>query len=485
MKKSNTQNRGAFFQSEQSICPLCRKLIQGKIIFIDNRVILKKRCSEHGEFESLLSSDKKYWLESLTYTKPGANPNKWSTKPIKGCPEDCGLCEDHEQHTCSPIIEITNYCDLNCPICMVWNQNNYHMKFNEFTKIVNGLIEKESTLEVVFLSGGETTLHPDFFQFCKYIVKKNEIKRVLISSHGLKIGKDKEFAKRFKELGLYLSLQFDTNNKKTSNSMRGTDLVKKKIACLENCNKYDIPTVFVITVARDYNEDELGSILDYALSLDFVTSVTIQPMAYTGSGGTGFPQDPLLKLTQPDIHNLLDAQSKWIKKTDFYPVPCSHPSCYSACYLLRLENGEFVPITRFAEIATYLDAQQNKAVMSGGAREEKLVQDAIYNLWSAQSITADSDAVLNSLKAIYDRYNQPDCCQPLWKENEKNIKAIFIHSFMDEMDMTISRIRKCCTHYALPDGRLIPGCAYNTVHRYRDERLALRDIKPVNRNLLE
>ncbi len=485
MNKSSTSKGAAFFQSEQSICPLCRKLIQGKILFIDNRVILKKRCPEHGEFQSLLSSDKKYWIKSLTYTKPGATPNKWSTKPLSGCPEDCGLCEDHEQHTCSPIIEITNYCDLSCPICMVWNQNNYHMKFDVFKKIINGLIEKESTLEVVFLSGGETTLHPDFFQFCEHITKKEEIKRVLISSHGIKLGKDDEFAKRFKELGLYLSLQYDTYDKNTSNSMRGTDLLEKKMACLENCDKYDIPIVFVITVARGYNEGELGSILDYALSLDFVTSVAIQPMAYTGSGGTGFPQDPLLKLTQPDIHNLLDKQSKWLKKTDFYPVPCSHPSCYTACYLLKQENGELVPISRFADIESYLDAQQNKAIMSGDDSEEQLIQDAIYDLWSAQSITADSDAVLKSLKAIYNKYNQQDCCQPIWKQNEKNIKAIFIHSFMDELDMTISRIRKCCTHYALPDGRLIPGCAYNTVHRYRDQRLALHDVNPAFRNLLK
>ncbi len=485
MNKSSTSKGAAFFQSEQSICPLCRKLIQGKILFIDNRVILKKRCPEHGEFQSLLSSDKKYWIKSLTYTKPGATPNKWSTKPLSGCPEDCGLCEDHEQHTCSPIIEITNYCDLSCPICMVWNQNNYHMKFDVLKKIINGLIEKESTLEVVFLSGGETTLHPDFFQFCEHITKKEEIKRVLISSHGIKLGKDDEFAKRFKELGLYLSLQYDTYDKKTSNSMRGTDLLEKKMACLENCDKYDIPIVFVITVARGYNEGELGSILDYALSLDFVTSVAIQPMAYTGSGGTGFPQDPLLKLTQPDIHNLLDKQSKWLKKTDFYPVPCSHPSCYTACYLLKQENGELVPISRFADIESYLDAQQNKAIMSGDDSEEQLIQDAIYDLWSAQSITADSDAVLKSLKAIYNKYNQQDCCQPIWKQNEKNIKAVFIHSFMDELDMTISRIRKCCTHYALPDGRLIPGCAYNTVHRYRDQRLALHDVNPAFRNLLK
>lgn len=473
---------GAFFSATQSICPTCRKTIQAKIIFRDNKVILSKRCLEHGEFEALLSSDVSYWTKSLTYTKPGTKPKEWSTKVEKGCPDDCGLCEDHEQHTCSPIIEISNKCDLECPICIVWNQNNYNMSFEEFKNVIDGLITKEGTLELALLSGGEPTLHPEFFKLAEYATSRKEIKRVLVSSHGLQIAKSEAFAKRFKEAGLYLSLQFDSLNDKNYQEIRGASLLKSKMKTLEMCEKYDIPTVFVPTVARGYNDHELGEVVEFALKHDFVTSVTIQPAAYTGAGGTAFPQDQLNKLTQYDIHKLLEEQIDWIKKEDFLPIPCSHPSCYTATYLLKVDDNKFAPLTSFGDVSSYLDAVTNRAIIGGGdegdERAQKMIQDAIYNLWSAQSVTVDTDKVLDSLKSIMKVYQEDGAMEQeqLWKLAEKKVKGIFIHAFMDEYDFEVSRIRKCCTHYALPDGRLMPGCAYNNVHRFKDDRLKLEKV---------
>ena len=477
--------KAAFFSATQSICPVCRKTIQAKILFQNNNVIMSKRCLEHGEFESIVSTDISYWMKSLTYTKPGTKPKEWSTPIDKGCPDDCGLCEDHEQHTCSPIIEISNHCDLECPICIVWNQNTYNMSIDDFKNIIDGLIRKEGTLELVLLSGGEPTLHPDFFELCEYAASKTEIKRVLISSHGIKLGKDREFAKKFKALGLYLSLQFDSLNDENYKAIRGANLLKTKKACLKHCEEFNIPTIFVPTVARGYNDSELGAVVDYAFSHDFVTSVTIQPAAYTGSGGTAFPQDAMQKLTQVDIHTLLEQQTSWLKKEDFLPVPCSHPSCYTAIYLLKLEDGTHLPLTRFADLSEYMDLLTNRAIIDGDGQAKNLIQDAVYNLWSAQALTADSEKVLKALRDIIDKYNNLSEV-PTWKLSESNIKAIFIHAFMDEYDFDVSRIRKCCTHYALPDGRLMPGCAYNNVHRMKDERLNMESIKvPVRISLKE
>ena len=475
----------AFFSSTQSICPTCRKTIQAKIIFRDNSVVMTKRCLEHGMFESIVSPSIEYWMKSLTFTKPGTKPKEWSTPVDKGCPDDCGLCEDHEQHTCSPIIEISNHCDLECPVCIVWNQNSYNMSVDEFKGIIDGLIRKEGELELVLLSGGEPTLHPQFFELCEYVTSKTEIKRVLISSHGIKIGKDREFAKKFKESGLYLSLQFDSLNDENYKAIRGANLLKSKKNCLQHCKEFDIPTIFVPTVARGYNDQELGAVVDYAFSHDFVTSVTIQPAAYTGAGGTAFPQDAMQKLTQYDIHTLLGEQTSWLNKDDFLPIPCSHPSCYTAIYLLKLEDGTHLPLTRFAELSEYLDLLTNRAIIDGDGRAKDLVQDAVYNLWSAQALTVDSEKVLRSLRNIIDQFNSNNSGVPDWKLSEGNIKAIFIHAFMDENDFEISRIQKCCTHYALPDGRLIPGCSYNNVHRMRDERLNLVNVSIPERAALD
>lgn len=469
---------GAFFAATQSICPQCRKTIQAKILFKNNQVILSKRCLQHGEFEALLSPDIDYWIKSLTYTKPGTMPRHWSTEVEQGCPDDCGLCSDHEQHTCSPIIEISNHCDLKCPICIVWNENNYNMSFDEFKRIIDGLIEKEGSLELALLSGGEPTLHPDFFKLAEYASSQPGIKRVLVSSHGIRLAKEDEFARRFKELGLYLSLQFDSLNDNNYKALRGANLLKTKMQCLEACEKYQIPTVFVPTVARGFNEHELGDIVNFALSHDFVTSVTIQPASYTGAGGTSFPSDPMQRLTQSDIHRLLADQTDWLKREDFVPIPCSHPSCYTASYILKMADKKYLPLTRISEIPEYLNLLTNRAILNADGKAAELIQNAIYKLWSAQAVTVDTDAVLSALKAILLAYdnNGTATSQSAWKLSESRVKAIFIHAFMDEYDFEVSRIRKCCTHYALPDGRLMPGCSYNNVHRFRDERLQLANV---------
>ena len=485
--KDKEDRKGAFFSATQSICPKCRKTIQAKVIFRDNKVVMSKRCLDHGEFESLMSPSIDYWTKSLTYTKPGTKPKEWSTPIDKGCPDDCGLCEDHEQHTCSPIIEISNACDLKCPVCIVWNENNYNMSFVEFKATVDNLIRKEGTLELVLLSGGEPTIHPEFFKLAEYAASRPEIKRVLISSHGIKIGLDEEFAKRFKELGLYLSLQFDSLNNKNYKAIRGANLLENKKKTLAMCEKYNIPTIFVPTVARGFNDDEIGAVVDYALNHDFVTSVTIQPVAYTGAGGTSFPSNPMEKLTQVDIHNLLAEQTSWLTKEDFLPIPCSHPSCYTACYLLKLDNGKFIPLTRFGDVSTYLDMVTNRAIIDADDKAKDLIQEAIYGLWSAQNMTVDTDQVLNSLKSVLKEFSKAGKFEQeeLWKLSEARVKAIFIHAFMDEFDFEVSRIRKCCTHYALPDGRLMPGCSYNNIHRFGDKRLKIGEKVAPPRSALD
>ena len=192
------------------------------------------------------------------------------------------------------------------------------------------------------------------------------------------------------------------------------------------------------------------------------------------------------RLTQFDIHKAIGEQCDWLTAEDFLPIPCSHPSCYTASYMLKLEDGRFVPLTQFGDVAVYLNMLTNRAILDVDDKAQELVQDAIYNLWSAQSVTVDTEQVLKSLKAILNEYQHAGRLEQdqLWKLSETRVKAVFIHAFMDEYDFEISRIRKCCTHYALPDGRLIPGCSYNNIHRFRDGRLDLQGVAVPDRRTL-
>src|SRR6187401_1065947 len=191
-KTADVGSREVFHSFSRGLCPQCRKPVDGMRLLRDGKVYLRKQCPRHGASEALISGDADWFLRSLTYIKEGSVPLKHSTKVEDGCPKDCGLCPDHEQHSCLPIIEITNHCNLECPICIVQNRNNYHMSIGEFQATIDGLIEKEGLLDTVNLSGGEPTIHPRFFDLLD-IARRPEISRVSLSTNGLRIASDEGF----------------------------------------------------------------------------------------------------------------------------------------------------------------------------------------------------------------------------------------------------------------------------------------------------
>jgi len=467
----------AFFNYTRSICPTCKKVIDAHIVLRDGRVYMEKKCPQHGHFEVEISSDADYYVKSLSYTKPGTLPLRFSTKVEHGCPTDCGLCEDHLQHTCSPILEINDVCDLTCPVCIVRNQQRYSMSWEDFKRSVDLLIESEGELPILLLSGGEPTLHPQFFEFCDYVLRgphAGRIHRLLISTHGRRIANNPHFAEQFKAAGVYASLQFDSLNAGVYPKLRGVELIDMKMECIEVIKRLDIPTVLVPTVSKGDNSDELGALVEFGLEMPQVSSIVIQPMAHTGDGGDGYHGNPAgHRLTMPEVHELIEQQTGWFKREYFHPVPCSHPSCYTATYLFRLNDGRYVPLPEFVDVRQYLDAMTNRTIMRSDDALEKMLKDSILNLWSATKVGEDSQVILDSLKtflkATYNSRN-PLTAAEVERAAEARSKAIFIHAFMDPYDLDVARLKKCCTHYVMPDGRLMPGCSYNNLYRHNDAR---------------
>ncbi len=467
----------AFLSYTRSICPTCKKNIDAHIVMRESKIYLQKRCPKHGYFEVETSDDADYYLNSLTYTKPGTMPLEFATRVEHGCPSDCGLCEEHQQHTCSPIIEINDVCDLTCPVCIVRNQQRYSMTFDEFKFALDRLMAAEGELPILLLSGGEPTLHEQFFEFCDYVLRgpyEGRIKRLLISTHGRRIANSRQFAERFKAGGMYASLQFDTLKPGVYPKMRGVELLETKMKCIEVIKELDIPMVLVPTVSKGDNSDELGALVEFGLELDQVSSIVIQPMAHVGDGGDFYHNTPKgHRLTMPEVHRLIEEQTGWFKRDYFHPVPCSHPSCYTATYLFRMNDGRYVPLPEFVNIRQYLDAMTNRTILRTDDALEKMMLDSITNLWSATKVGEDSKVILDSLKAfLKDTFNSrnPLSLNEIERKAEARSKAIFIHSFMDAWDLDVARLKKCCTHYIMADGRIMPGCSYNNLYRDKDPR---------------
>jgi len=475
-----------YFTSTRSLCPVCRRLIDAKIIFRDGKVYFKKFCPEHGFSEVLICSSSDWYLKSLSIIKPGTIPLHFSTKVEKGCPEDCGLCSDHQQHTCLPIIEITDACNLECPICLVHNRNRYFMTLEEYQAIIDRLILCEGTLDLINLSGGEPTIHPQFFQIIDLSIRP-EILRISVSSNGLKIAQDESFAEKIKQKDVVLSLQLDGFKPETHIALRGRDLTEIKGKTLERLKEYQIPTSITMTLAKGVNEDEVGRALEYALENEHVLSIMFQPAAYTGLRGRHFHRPNGERITIPDVISLIANQSGGLLKTsDFTPLPCCHPTCFALTYLLKLNNGpadcglkeqfripksefrnQFVPIPRLIDIEGYLDIIKNRAIMGLEKESFEAIKDAVYRLWSSAGLVPDSEKVLKTIRDVLKEISAIRTFSPkeALKLGEKRVKSILIHAFMDEDIFDITRAMKCCDQYPLPDGRLMPCCVYNLLYR--------------------
>ncbi len=468
IKYPKRENRPyTFFKMTMSTCPTCLKTVQAQVVFEDNKVYFLKFCKEHGHSKALVSEDAEYYQNAFQFIRPGTKPLRFQTAVKEGCPTDCGLCPAHQQHTCLPIIEITDHCNLECPVCIVNNKDSVHMSSEDFENIINSLIENEGSLETITLSGGEPTSHPEFLKLID-LSKRPEIVRTSVVTNGIRIAKSKKFCEELKKRNVYVILQFDGFDDDVYRKIRGVPLMEIKEKALANLQEFGISTQLAFVPARGINEHQLGDVVKLMLERDHVLSLLVQPFSQTGHGGGRFPSDPMDRLTIPGVIKAFEEQTDGIlNKQDFIPLPCSHPLCVSLTYLLKLNDGSYLPFPRFIDMKKHLDLFQQTATLEAGPQTEIALQEAINNLWSAAGEIPDSEIIMKSLKrAITEMFGNNECCrQELTQISERQAKTIFIHHYMDRHDFDVERLMKCCHHYPQIDGRIMPACGFNMFHR--------------------
>ncbi|MBK9261790.1 MAG: radical SAM protein [Polyangiaceae bacterium] len=455
------------FKETTSTCPTCLTLLPAKVVIRGGRVYFKKNCTTCGPSEALVSEDAKYYVRAYAFARAGTEPLVFATKVEHGCPTDCGTCNDHEQHTCLPIIEVTDHCNLECPICIVDNQYSNHIELDVFEKMIDTLVRNEGQCESVALSGGEPTSHPKILDLVR-IASRPEIGRVVVITNGIRLGKDREFARALKESGAYVGLQLDGFTADTHEKIRGKDLVKEKEAALATLKEFKIPTQIIFVATRGANDDQIGRVVELFLSEDHFLSLNFQPAAYTGQGGGVFVHDPMDRLTIPGVVRRVEEQTAGkLRTSDFFPLPCSHPQCVSLTYLLRLEDGSFIPFSRFVDFTKHGSLLRSSATLPATPEMEKTLQDVLYEVYAHQDEIDRGTEILAALKRTI-RVMFPD--RPLTEKEslligEQQAKSIFLHHYMDRHDFDLERLRKCCHHYPQTDGRIMPACGFNMFHR--------------------
>lgn len=456
-----------FFKMTQSTCPTCLELVQTRVVIEDGKAWFDKRCPTHGPSRALVAEDADYYMKSYAYARPGSVPLKFSTPVEHGCPTDCGLCPDHQQHTCLPIVEVTDHCNLECPVCIVDNQYSSHMTVEDFAAIVERLVAHEGTLEAVTLSGGEPTVHPRFFDLVA-CGKRPEIGRVSVVTNGLRIARDREFCARLAAENVYVILQLDGFDDESHTTVRGKPLQELKQQALAHLAEFGIATQITFVPVKGVNDHQLGQAVRLMLESDTILSLMIQPFAATGQGGGVFPMDPLDRLTiSGAIHRIEEQTEGLVRASDFMPLPCSHPHCVSLTYLLKLDDGSYLPFPRFVDLEKHLDLFQQTATLEPTARTESALQGTIADLYSASGEIPDCGKIKQALKrALLEMFPAtPMTRQELLRVAERQAKTIYLHHYMDRHTFDLERLMKCCHHYPLIDGRIMPACAYNMFHR--------------------
>ena len=449
-----------FYELTRSICPRCLEPIDAQILLKDGRVIMRKRCPTHGWFEALVSSDAEMYVGSLKYNKPGTMPLGYSTEVVDGCPLDCGLCPEHKQHICLGLVEVNSYCNLDCPICFADAQPGFSLSMEQVERMLDRFIELEGDPEVVQFSGGEPTIHPEILPMLR-MAKEKGIKVVMLNTNGVRIAKDDRFLSGLADIAPTIYLQFDGFSTQTHETIRGKDLLQTKLTALERLAQAELDVVLVPAIEKGVNDHEVGEIVKFGIEHPAVRGIAFQPVTHSGRY-VAF--DPLDRATVADvIHGIADQTDGMFVAGDFIPVPCCHPTCRSATYAY-VEDGKVTPLPRVVNVDEYLDYFTNRTLPD----IQPDILEALEGLWSASSVPGTDSAA--------QRFDCAACNLSFTSETaylKKHVFMIVVQGFADAYTMDLKALMKCCVGELIPDGRIIPFCAYNSVGYREKVRSAL------------
>jgi hypothetical protein len=463
-----------FYDVAITICSVCYRKLEGKIVFEDDKVFLLKHCPEHGAEKVLVADDVDYYRRCReVFLKPPEMPQRYNT-PVKwGCPYDCGLCTDHEQHSCLSLVEIGDFCNLRCPVCYAGSgpDRQQFRSLEQIERMLDAVVRNEGEPDVVQISGGEPTLHPDFFTVLD-MAKARPIRHLMVNTNGIKIAESEAFTER---LASYMPdfevyLQFDSFEAAALRDLRGADLRAVREKAIERLNRHGISTTLVVTLKKGVNDREVGRIIDFALEQPAVRGVTLQPVQHAGRADGYDPSTDRLTLTE--VRRAILEQTSVFRPEDVIPVPC-HPDSLAMAYALKID-GKVTPLTGHIDPAVLINGGRNTIAFE----HDHALRDNIVKLFATNHSPRSGAATLRDLL----------CCLPSVSVpgglGYQNLFRVIIMQFIDAHAFDVRSVKKSCVHIVHPDdGRLIPFDTYNLFYRDDLESRVLNPLRAAPRPL--
>jgi len=421
-----------------SVCPVCLRRIDAGYTARNDKVYFEKTCPEHGFFSEMVWKGIDNFLKWTANSKPSAEL-EWGDN----CPYDCGICESHRQTTCCVLLEVTERCNLNCPVCFASAGDKLAVgrepELREIDAWYDMLMEKGGPYNIQ-LSGGEPALRDDLPEIIA-MGRNKGFTFFQINTNGIRIGNDAGYLKALADSGLNtVFLQFDGLSKKSSLALRGADLTDIKMKAIENCGIAEVGVVLVPTVVKGVNDCEIGNILEFtAEHMPVVRGVHFQPVSFFGrykadAQGSG-------RMSLPELLEAIEEQSdKKLRAVDFSPSKAEHPLCgFHADYTVKQGQWQL--------------QNQNSGGDSCCCVSSDQAREAVARKWSAGAKSGKTEANLTKLNL--------NSLDDYLREKSESTLAVSGMVFQDAWTLDLNRLRQCYIHVVERDCRLIPFCAYN------------------------
>jgi uncharacterized radical SAM superfamily Fe-S cluster-containing enzyme len=480
-----------------SLCPECTRVIEALVFEENGKVMMEKTCPHHGYFKDTIFSDVRLYLKmdewSFGDNRGVMNPN---IPDATRCPDQCGLCSRHTSHTALANLDLTNRCNLTCPVCFASANAAgylYEPSLDQVRRMLQVLRnERPVACRIVQFSGGEPTIYPRFFDALR-LAKEMGYSHIQAATNGIMFT-SLEFAMKAKDAGLHtLYLQFDGADDETYRRMRGEPLLEKKLKCIENVRKAGMKICFVPTIVKGINDHEIGAIIRTAIEhVDVVSAISFQPVCFTGR--IARKEREAKRFTQADVARAVQDQTGLCDMyEDWFPLSCvtpftklinalrgeqttmlsSHPHCSIGTYLfVDRVSRKAVPITRFVDIGTMLREMDMMARKASAARIKLWTK---IDAWQSLKRHFRPEAAppgltfpkfLQTLQGMMDKRYGREGMDGTFSYHSLMVAGMH---FMDSYNYDTERVQRCIIHYAAPNGLIYPFCTYNSGPTFRDK----------------
>ncbi len=456
-------------------------------------VYIEKTCPQHGYFKDCVSSDALLYSKAAWWSFDEHGGQKCPQRSGKRCPSDCGLCGQHQSASCLAQIDMTNRCNMRCPVCFAnANAAGYvcEPSYEQILTQLKALREMSPyPATAVQFTGGEPTLHPDFFKILS-ATREMGFSHIQMATNGIRLA-DEAFARQAAQAGLHtLYLQFDGVGEEAYRYTRAyPGIWEKKLACIENCRKLDLKICLVPTIVRGVNDEQVGEIFRFAVAnADVISAISYQPVSFTGRMEPGELEARRYTLGHL-AHDIADASGA-VPLRDMFPLsivmplaqflqavtgqpkirPSCHPDCAFGTYFLISPEGKPFAFPQVIDVEGMFSEMNtmSKRLEAKAGRLSWLDKMAIFRMFRRHFRTEsappglDVKRFIRSLQGLLDKNAGRGDNE---KATYKTLLCAGMH-FMDRYNYDVQRVKRCVILYSTPEG-IFPFCTYNCGPEYR------------------